>query len=79
VPWVAAEECCGFGGFFSTKLPEVSAAMADRKLETLPEVDVVTSTDAGCLMQLAGRAARRRAPKPAFRHLASLLWEGAGG
>ncbi|HET9949257.1 MAG TPA: (Fe-S)-binding protein, partial [Longimicrobiales bacterium] len=40
VPWVAAEECCGFGGLFSTKLPEVSAAMADRKLETLPEVDV---------------------------------------
>ena len=37
VPWVADEECCGFGGLFSAKLPEVSAAMADRKLDTLPD------------------------------------------
>jgi L-lactate dehydrogenase complex protein LldE len=75
VPWTASEECCGFGGLFSAKLPEVSAGMADRKLDTLPDVDVVTSTDGGCLMQLSGRAARRRLGPP-FRHLASLLWEG---
>ena len=76
LPWVTAEECCGFGGLFSSKLPEVSAGMADRKLDTLPEVDVVTSTDGGCLLQLSGRAARRRVGPP-FRHLASLLWQGA--
>jgi len=76
VPWTTAEECCGFGGLFSSKLPEVSAGMADRKLDTLPEVDVVTSTDGGCLLQLSGRAARRRMGPP-FRHLASLLWQGA--
>jgi L-lactate dehydrogenase complex protein LldE len=75
VPWIASEECCGFGGLFSTKLPEVSAGMADRKLDTLPDVDVVTSTDGGCLLQLAGRAARRGTP-PRFEHLASLLWKG---
>ena len=73
--WKAAEECCGFGGLFSTKLPEVSAAMADRKLDTLPRVDLVTSTDGGCLLQLSGRAGRRRGGPP-FRHLASVLWEG---
>jgi L-lactate dehydrogenase complex protein LldE len=73
--WEADRECCGFGGLFSTKMPEVSAAMADRKLETLPEVDVVTSSDGGCLLQLGGRAARR-ADAPPFRHIASLLWEG---
>jgi len=76
VPWAAAEECCGFGGLFSTKLPEVSAGMADRKLETLPTVDVTTSADGGCLLQLAGRAARRTGPSPRFQHLASLLWSG---
>ena len=76
--WKAAEECCGFGGLFSAKLPEVSAAMADRKLDTLPDVDFVTSTDGGCLLQLSGRAAKRRTG-PAFRHLASVLWEGARG
>jgi L-lactate dehydrogenase complex protein LldE len=77
VEWTAAEECCGFGGLFSAKLPEVSAAMADRKLDTLPEVDFVTSTDGGCLLQLSGRAGARRAGPP-FRHLASVLWEGVG-
>jgi L-lactate dehydrogenase complex protein LldE len=75
VEWRAAEECCGFGGLFSAKLPEVSAAMADRKLDTLPEVDFVTSTDGGCLLQLSGRAGKRRVGPP-FRHLASALWEG---
>ena len=75
VTWGADEECCGFGGLFSAKLPEVSAAMADRKLDTLPEVDFVTSTDGGCLLQLSGRGNRRRLPVQ-FRHLASLLWEG---
>jgi len=88
VPWVSAEECCGFGGLFSAKLPEVSAGMADRKLDTLPAVDVVTSSDGGCLLQLAGRATRQRPTqrpptarhgrvRPRFEHLASLLWRGA--
>ena len=75
--WEADEECCGFGGLFSSKLPEVSAAMADRKLDTLPDIDFVTSTDGGCLMQLSGRASHRRLPVP-FRHLASVLWEAVG-
>lgn len=78
VEWKAAEECCGFGGLFSAKLPEVSAAMADRKLDTLPDVDFVTSTDGGCLLQLSGRARKRRIG-PSFRHLASVLWEGVQG
>lgn len=73
--WVADRECCGFGGLFSVKLPHVSTAMADRKLDTLPGVDVVTSADGGCLMQLGGRAARRADGSPPFRHLASVLWE----
>lgn len=77
VPWVAAEECCGFGGLFSAKLPEVSAGMADRKLGTLPAVDFVTSSDAGCLLQLSGRAARNT-NGTRFRHLASALWDATG-
>ena len=75
VDWEAQQECCGFGGLFSTKLPECPAAMADRKLDTLPEADFVTSADGGCLLQLSGRASKRRIGPP-FRHLASVLWEG---
>lgn len=80
IDWEAAEECCGFGGLFSVKMPEVSAAMADRKLDTLAGAmpDVVTSTDAGCLMQLRSRAQRRGIGTP-FRHVAHLLVEAANG
>jgi L-lactate dehydrogenase complex protein LldE len=75
--WPTDKECCGFGGLFSTKLPEVSAAMADRKLDTLPEVDFVTSADPGCLLQLSGRDERRELGT-SFRHIASVLWEAVG-
>lgn len=78
VPWEAAEECCGFGGLFSVKLPAVSVGMADRKLDTLGRAELVTSADGGCLMQLAARSAHRRLPLN-FRHLASVLWEAAAG
>ena len=49
--------------------------MADRKLATLPDVDFVTSSDGGCLLQLSGRATKRRTGPP-FVHLASALWQG---
>jgi L-lactate dehydrogenase complex protein LldE len=73
VPWETAKECCGFGGLFSVKLPHVSVAMADRKLDTLPAVDVLTSGDPGCMLQLRGRI-EKRGTGPAVVPLASLLW-----
>ncbi len=78
VPWEMDQECCGFGGLFSVKAPEVSVAMADRKLDTLPDVETVVSADGGCLLQLDGRARRRRMPIR-FRSLASVLWEARRG
>lgn len=77
VAWEAARECCGFGGLFSAKLPEVSAGMADRKLETLPDLDVLTSADGGCLLQLSGRAGSQGRELPVL-HLAHLLWRAVG-
>ena len=78
VDWAAAEECCGFGGLFSVKLPEVAVSMADRKLETLPktsgEMDFLTSADGGCMLHLSGRIENRKLPIP-VRPLASVLWE----
>ncbi len=78
VPWAEDRECCGFGGLFSVKMPVVSVAMADRKLDGLPEAEALVSTDAGCLMHLAGRMARRGIGVP-VRHLAELLWEARQG
>ncbi|WP_197495748.1 (Fe-S)-binding protein [Acidihalobacter yilgarnensis] len=76
--WPAQHECCGFGGAFAVKMPEVSAAMADRKLDTLPAAELLVSADPGCLLQLAGRAAATGRSLP-VRHLASVLREAADG
>jgi L-lactate dehydrogenase complex protein LldE len=55
-----AETCCGFGGTFATKFPEVSCEMADRKLRSAAEAQVtrLVSADPGCLLHLGGRAAK---------------------
>jgi L-lactate dehydrogenase complex protein LldE len=52
----AAEECCGFGGTFSVKFPEVSGAMARTKIDSIckTEAGAVVSIDSSCLMQLQG-------------------------
>ena len=78
MPWDARDECCGFGGLFSVKMTDVSAAMADRKLDTLPDVDWVVSGDCGCLLQLDGRS-RARGMNVEFVHLATALWRGVRG
>ncbi len=78
VPWDAQDECCGFGGLFSVKMPAVSAAMADRKLDTLPPVDWVVSGDGGCVLHLEGRSRARRL-RVEFVHLATALWRGVAG
>lgn len=75
VPWEAQDECCGFGGLFSVKMTAVSAAMADRKLDTLPDVDWVVSGDGGCVLHLDGRS-RARDMGARFVHLATALWRG---
>ena len=78
VPWEAQDECCGFGGLFSVKMTAVSAAMADRKLDTLPDVDWVVSGDGGCVLHLDGRN-RARGTGIEFVHLATALWRGVAG
>ena len=78
VSWDAQDECCGFGGLFSVKMTAVSAAMADRKLDTLPEVDWVVSGDGGCMLHLDGRN-RARGTGIEFVHLATALWRGVAG
>lgn len=52
------EICCGFGGTFAAKFPEVSVAMADSKLEQSRRTgaDWLVAGDPGCLMHLQSRA-----------------------
>ena len=66
--------CCGFGGTFSVRQPEISAAMADDKLAGANGVHALVTADPGCLMQLRGRAGR--AGGPHVVHLATALARG---
>ena len=77
--FAGAELCCGFGGTFAVKSPEVSVAMADEKLDALVAsgAEVVASADASCLLHLSGRA-HRRGLSLRFMHVAELLAEGLG-
>lgn len=69
-----AEACCGFGGTFSVKYPELSAAIVDEKVEAIEKAGVraVVSGDASCLMQIGGRLSRRGSSVRAM-HVAELL------
>lgn len=57
-----ADECCGFGGTFSFKNPDVSGAMADAKLNNIQAsgANLCTGGDSSCLMHLGGAAAKRK-------------------
>lgn len=69
-----AEACCGFGGTFSVKFPEVSTAIVDRKVNDIEQtgVDTIIAGDMGCLMNIAGRISRQGKPVKAF-HIAEVL------
>jgi L-lactate dehydrogenase complex protein LldE len=72
-----SDECCGFGGSFAVRLPEVSAAILDKKLASVEATgaDCVVACDAGCLMQMGGGLSRRGSAVRAL-HLAELLEPG---
>jgi L-lactate dehydrogenase complex protein LldE len=69
-----AEECCGFGGTFSVKFPELSGAMARQKIDAILKTgaDTVVSIDSSCLMQIQG-ALDRAGSKVRTMHLAEVL------
>ncbi|MDQ6786715.1 MAG: (Fe-S)-binding protein [Acidobacteriota bacterium] len=69
-----ADVCCGFGGTFSVKFPEISAAILDNKIEAIEKsgADVVVACDASCLMQIGGRLSRNNS-KVKARHIAEIL------
>ena len=76
----ASDECCGFGGSFSVRLPEVSSAILDRKLANVEAsgAGCVVACDAGCLMQMKGGLGRRGSAVRAA-HLVELLDRERGG
>ena len=68
------EVCCGFGGTFCVKYPEISTKMVDDKVATIEATgaELVLAGDLGCLMNIAGRL-KRRGSRVEARHVAEVL------
>jgi L-lactate dehydrogenase complex protein LldE len=73
-------ECCGFGGTFSVRMPDISGAMVADKTRALKETgaDQVITADCGCLMNINGALEKQRESLRG-QHLASFLWQRTGG
>ncbi len=75
-----AETCCGFGGTFAVKNPDVSAAMCADKVAAIRQsrAEVVCAGDNSCLMHIGGALSRMRTGVRAM-HLAEVLASGGAG
>ena len=75
-----AEECCGFGGTFALKQPEISAAMVADKTARIRETGAqrLIGQDCGCLLNIQG-AFEHQGDGPLGQHIASFLWERTHG
>jgi len=70
-----ATVCCGFGGTFSVKFGDISAAMAERKCEHVEAsgADAVVLGDLGCMLNIEGRLRRRGDGRTRVLHVAEVL------
>jgi L-lactate dehydrogenase complex protein LldE len=68
------ETCCGFGGLFCVKYPDISEKIVDAKVDDVlaTGADTLLGGDLGCLLNIAGRLHRRGA-KVRVRHVAEVL------
>lgn len=74
VPLLDEQECCGFGGVFSVKHPELSAEMLKRKLASLEmsAAPTLVVTESGCRMHIAGGLSRQKQAQRVV-HIAEVL------
>jgi len=71
------DQCCGFGGLFAVKMPEVSSAMLKEKVSHIEDADaeVILTGDASCLTQMNGGLSRKGS-KQRVMHIADFLAQG---
>lgn len=74
-----SNECCGFGGAFCVKYPDVSNAMVTKKAKNITDTEahVLLAGDLGCLMNMAGKLHREDSNVHTF-HVAEVLADMAG-
>ncbi len=73
-PLERADVCCGFGGAFSVKMPDISSAILNEKLDNIEATGAnnVIAADTGCIYQMQG-GLRRRGSKVQVVHIAEIL------
>jgi L-lactate dehydrogenase complex protein LldE len=66
--------CCGFGGTFCVKYPDISNKMLEKKVKHIAATgaDTLIAGDLGCLMNMAGKLKREGSPIK-VRHIAEVL------
>lgn len=69
-----ADVCCGFGGTFCVKYPDISDRMVETKIQQVVETgaDTLLAGDLGCLMNMAGKLQRENVGVR-VRHVAEVL------
>jgi L-lactate dehydrogenase complex protein LldE len=69
-----ATTCCGFGGTFCVKYPDISNAIVAKKAANIVATgaDLLLAGDLGCLMNMAGKLSRQGAAVQ-VRHVAEVL------
>ena len=70
-----AEECCGFGGTFSVKFGDISAAIAEKKCGNACSTgaDAIVGGDLGCLLKIEGKLRRMGDETTRVLHVAEVL------
>lgn len=71
------DQCCGFGGLFAVKMPEISGAMLNDKVKNInaTDADVIVTGDSSCLTQMNGGLSRQKSARRVM-HIADLLAQG---
>lgn len=74
------ETCCGFGGLFSIKMPELSGAMLENKIKHIAAspAQTVVGGDVSCMMHINGGLVRQKS-EPKVQYIADILAEGLRG
>jgi len=69
-----SDRCCGFGGAFSVKYPDISSAMVADKVSNIIDsgADTVVGCDMGCLMNIQGMLSRKGSAVKTM-HIAQIL------
>ena len=78
-PLEKTDQCCGFGGTFAVKYPEISGAIVEDKVACIAATKARTTVcnDAGCSMNISGMC-HRRGVDTKVRHMAELIAEALG-